>query len=79
MLSRWGEQLRWGHHTTLKDKTELSVAKAQNYIGGGDTAQKKIAHSDKATYMAAVCKFMGGHFFFWFGLVLSVAQLSLCS
>ena len=35
MLSRWGEQLRWEHHTTLKDKTELSVAKAQNYIGGG--------------------------------------------
>ena len=25
----------------LESKTEMSVAKAQNYIGGGDTAQKK--------------------------------------
>ena len=36
-----------------------------------DNASKKL---HKATYMAAVCKFRV--FFFWFGLFLSVAQLS---
>ena len=42
--------------------------------------KKKLSQVKKlreATYTAAVCKFWGGHVFFWFGSECGTAQFSL--
>ena len=61
------------HNIERQDRAECG--KGTELHWRGDTAQKKIAHSDKATYTAAVCKFRGGHFFLVrFGFECGTAQ-----